>query len=340
MKAMVLRRFGKDEPLRLQEWPEPVLGATDVLVDIHAASVNPLDFKIRAGGAIRLALPYRAPLVLGNDFAGVVAAIGAKVTRFKPGDEVYGRPSKERSGTFAERIAIPEHELAHKPRTITLQEAAGLPLAGLTAWQALTEELRLKPKQRILIHAGAGGVGSLAIQLAKHLGAYVGTTASEPNHELVHSLGADFAVDYRKFPIEKVFEDYDCVLDTIGGDTLLRSFQTLKPGGGIVASVSGLPDRSYAKRTHQNALKTLLFTLAGRRFAKAAKARQAEYRFFFMHPSGEQLQHLAGLVDRGVLRPLVDRVYPLSEANEALAYVQTGRARGKVIVQVSSSSPQ
>lgn len=333
MKAMVLDRFGKHEPLRLLDRPMPELGDQDVLVAVHAASVNPLDFKIR-DGKVRLVLPYRTPLVLGNDFAGVVERVGPKVTRFKAGDEVYGRPSKERSGTFAEFVAIREDELALKPRAATMDEAAGLPLAGLTAWQALTEELGLHSGQRIIIHAGAGGVGSLAIQLAKHLGAYVASTAREPNHELIYSLGADVVVDYRKFPIEKVFQDYDAVFDTIGGDTLLRSFRTLKQRGGKIVSVSGMPDRNYAMRTRQSLLKTALFALVSRNIAAAAKAANAEYRFFFMHPSGEQLAHLARLVDQGIVKPLVDRIYPLQEANEALEYVETGRARGKVILHV------
>lgn len=333
MKAMVLERFGRDEPLRLQDRPMPQVGGSDVLVAVHAASVNPLDFKIR-DGQVRFVLPYRPPLVLGNDFAGVVLEVGPNVTRFKPGDEVYGRPSKERSGTFAEFVSIREDELALKPRRITMNEAAGLPLAGLTAWQALTEELGLEAGRRILIHAGAGGVGSLAIQLAKHLGAYVASTAREPNHELVYSLGADVVVDYRKFQIDKVFQDYDAVFDTIGGETLLRSFRTLKPHGGKIVSVSGMPDRGYAQRTKLGLFKTLLFGLISRSIKQAAKAANAEYRFMFMHPSGEQLAYLAELVDQDVVKPLVDRIYPLQEANEALAYVETGRARGKVIVRV------
>jgi NADPH:quinone reductase-like Zn-dependent oxidoreductase len=263
-----------------------------------------------------------------------VEKVGPKVTRFKPGDEVYGRPGKDRSGTFAEFVAVREDEIALKPRKATMEEAAGLPLAGLTAWQALTEELSLRHGQRILIHAGAGGVGSLAVQLAKHLGAYVASTAREPNHELVYSLGADVVVDYRKFPIEKVFQDYDAVFDTIGGDTLLRSFRTLKPRGGTIVSVAGMPDRAYAKRTQSGLLKTMLFSLISRNIAQAAKAAHAEYRFFFMHPSGGQLAHLAQLVDQGAVKPLVDRIYPLQEANEALAYVETGRARGKVVIRV------
>jgi alcohol dehydrogenase len=215
-----------------------------------------------------------------------------------------------------------------------MPEAAGLPLAGLTAWQAVKEELRLQPGQRILIHAGAGGVGSLAVQLAKHLGAYVGATAREPNHELVYSLGADIVVDYRKFPFEHVFQDYDAVLDTIGGGTLLRSFRVLKRRGGVVVSVSGMPDREFAQRNGQGTLKSLLFAVASRRIAQAASASNARYRFMLMHPNGEQLERLAALVDQGVVKPLVDRVYPFEQVGDALAYVETGHARGKVIVQI------
>lgn len=245
MKAFILDRYEKNARLRLGEMPEPELRDDDVLVQIHAAGVNALDSKIRDGEFKQL-LHYRLPLVLGNDVAGVVVRVGAAVRRFQPCDDVFARPEAARIGTFAERIAINESALAHKPKRIDMEAAASLPLVALTAWQVLVERANLQPGQRVLIHAGAGGVGTVAIQLAKHLGAFVATTTSAANAPLVTGLGADVVIDYRTQAFERELRDYDVVLSSLDADVLEKSLRVLKPGGMLI-SISGPPDPAFAK---------------------------------------------------------------------------------------------
>ena len=244
MKAMVIDRYGKNVPLRQAEAAIPKVGEKDILVEIFAASINPIDFKIR-DGKVKMLLTYEMPLILGNDFSGKVVQVGSEVRKFQIGDEVYGRPRKNRIGTFAEYLSIHEDDVAHKPENISFEEAASLPLVGLTTWQAFYEELKLERGQKILIHAGAGGVGTFAIQLAKEMGAYVATTASTRGYSLVKSLGADEIINYQEANFEELLENYDAVFDTLGGKSLEKSFKILKPRGKIV-SVSGLPDREFA----------------------------------------------------------------------------------------------
>jgi NADPH:quinone reductase-like Zn-dependent oxidoreductase len=230
MKAFVVGRYGSEAGVRMREVPEPDVGEHDVLVEVRAASVNPLDAKIR-DGEFKLILPYRVPFVLGHDMAGQVVRVGSAVRSFAPGDEVYARPRKDRIGTFAELIAVHEDDLALKPSTLTMVEAAALPLVALTAWQGLVERANVRPGQKVLVHAGSGGVGTIAIQLAKHLGAYVATTAGTANVTWVQGLGADVVVDYRRDDFETILRDYDVVLDSLGGETLEKSLRVLKPGG-------------------------------------------------------------------------------------------------------------
>lgn len=238
MKAFVVDRYGRKNGIRAGDMPMPEPREDDVLIQIHAAGVNPLDSKIR-DGEFKLILPYRLPLILGNDLAGVVVRVGSRVRRFKPGDEVYARPHKDRIGTFAEFIAVKEDGVALKPTALTMEEAASIPLVGLTAWQALIEKGQLKKGQKVLIHAGSGGVGTFAIQLAKHVGATVATTTSTRNIELVKRLGADIVIDYKKDDFSAILKDYDVVLDTQGGNALEKSLRVLKP----VANSSGSPVR-------------------------------------------------------------------------------------------------
>src|SRR6266851_1723197 len=243
MKAFIVDRYkGK---LRFGDMPDPEIRDHDVLVQIYAAGVNPLDSKIR-DGEFKLLLPYRLPLILGNELAGVVVRVGSKVRNFKPGDEVYARPDKNRIGTFAEFIAMNEADVALKPKNLTMEEAASIPLVGLTAWQVLIERANLKKGQKVLIHAGSGGVGTFAIQLAKQFGATVATTTSTANVDLVKRLGADVVIDYKKDDFEKVLRDYDLVLNSLGKDLLERSLRVLKPGGKLI-SISGPPDLKFAK---------------------------------------------------------------------------------------------
>jgi NADPH:quinone reductase-like Zn-dependent oxidoreductase len=332
MKAFIVDRYGSNDVVRAGEMPEPVPREDDVLVQIHATSVNPVDLRIR-DGKLKQILPYRLPLILGNDLAGVVVRVGSKVRRFKPGDEVYARPDEERIGAFAESIAIKEGAVAIKPATLSMEEAASIPLVGLTAWQALIESANLKTGQKVLIHAGSGGVGTVAIQLAKHLGATVATTTSTSNLDWVKRLGADIVIDYRKDDFETILQDYDVVLDTLGGEVLEKSLRVLKPGGKLI-SISGPPDPDFAKEIGSTWMMRLAIRLLSYRIRERAKRHRVSYSFLFMRPNGDQLREIGSLIDSGIIRPVVDRVFPFESTKEALAYVEEGRAKGKVIVKV------
>jgi NADPH:quinone reductase-like Zn-dependent oxidoreductase len=332
MKAFIIDRYGKEDGVRIGEMPDPELRDDDVLVQIHAASVNPLDLKIR-DGKLKFILPYRLPFVLGNDLAGVVVRVGSRVRRFKRGDEVYARPDQDRIGAFAELISIREDAVASKPKDLTMEEAASIPLVGLTAWQALIERANLKAGQKVLAHAGSGGVGTFAIQLAKHVGALVATTTSTANLDWVKRLGADIVIDYRKDDFETLLHDYDVVLDTLGGETLEKSLRVLKPGGKLI-SLSGPPDPDFAKDIGSAWILRLIMRLLSHRIRKKAKRRHVSYSFLFMRASGDQLRAIGSLIDSGIIRPVLDRVFPFASTKEALAYVETGRANGKVIVKV------
>ena len=312
--------------------PDPEVGENDVLVQIHAAGVNPLDSKIRSG-EFKQILPYRLPLILGHEAAGVVMRVGSRVRRFKPGDEVYARPRDGRIGTFAEFIAIAENDVAHKPKSLTMEEAASIPLVGLTSWQALVERASLKKGQEVLIHAGSGGVGTFAIQLAKHVGATVATTASSANLDLVKRLGADTAIDYRKDDFETILKDYDVVLNSLSGETLQKSLRVLKPGG-ILVSISGPPDPDFAREIGASWILRLAVGVLSYRIRRRARRRDVRYSFLLMRASGEQLREITSLLESGSIRPVVDRVFPFDSTKEAMAYVETGRAKGKVVVKV------
>jgi NADPH:quinone reductase-like Zn-dependent oxidoreductase len=312
--------------------PEPVLGDDDVLVEIHASGLNLLDSKIR-DGEFKLILPYRPPFILGHDVAGTVVRVGSKVRRFKPGDEIYSRPRDGRVGTFAEYIAINEADVARKPSNVSMEEAASIPLVGLTAWQALVERARLEKGQKILIHAGSGGVGTFAIQLAKHLGATVATTTSAANADLVKSLGADVVVDYKRKDFETVLSGYDVVLNSLDADTLRKSLSVLKPGGKLI-SISGPPDAGFARDQGLNWLLTQVMRVLSFGIRRKAKGRRIGYSFLFMRANGEQLSQITSLIEAGIIRPVVDRIFPFEATNEALAYVEAGRSKGKVVVKL------
>ena len=332
MQAFLVDRYGTSGNTRIGEAPVPAVGDGDVLVQVHAASVNPVDFKIR-DGELRQILRFRLPLILGNDLAGVVTHVGAGVTRFRPGDAVYGRPDKSRIGAFAGFIAMREQDVARKPANTTMPEAASLPLVGLTAWQALVERARLQPGQTVLIHAGSGGVGTFAIQLAKHLGATVATTTSTANVEMVKRLGADIVVDYRQQDFEDALRDVDVVLDTLGPETVAKSFRVMKPGGTLV-SISGPPDPAFAREFGLGWPLEQAMRLLSWRIRRQARQHGVSYSFLFMHPDGEQLRQITALVEAGIIQPVIDQVFPFEQTQEALAYVETGRAKGKVVIQV------
>jgi alcohol dehydrogenase len=332
MKAFFIERYGKKEELRAGEMPEPIVREDDVLVQIHAAGVNPLDSKIR-DGSFKLILPYRLPLILGNDVAGVVVRVGSRVRRFKVGDEVYARPDVDRIGTFAEYIAMHETDVALKPKNLSMIEAASIPLVGLTAWQVLVEKANLKTGQKVFIQAGSGGVGAFAIQLAKHLGATVATTTSAVNADFVKRLGADVVIDYKQDDFETVLRDYDVVLNSQDAKTLEKSLGVLKPGGKLI-SISGPPDPDFAKERGGGMFLKLVMTALSSGVRKKANRHQVGYSFLFMKANGDQLREITALIESGAIRPVVDKVFPFESTHEALAYVETGRAKGKVVVKV------
>ncbi|QIO55324.1 NADP-dependent oxidoreductase (plasmid) [Rhizobium leguminosarum bv. trifolii] len=332
MKAFLIDRYKKGGALRLGQSPEPQLRENDVMVEIHAASVNPLDAKIR-DGEFKLILPYRLPLVLGNDVAGVVVRVGANVRQFKPGDAVYARPGKDRIGTLAEYIAIDAADVALKPANLSMEEAASIPLVALTAWQALVERAKLQKGQRVLIHAGSGGVGTIAIQLAKHLGAHVATTVSTANIDLVKSLGADVVVDYKKDDFQTVLKGYDVVLNSLGKETLEKSLAVLKPGGKLI-SISGPPDPDFARENGFGFLLQQVMRLLSFGIRRKSKRRGIGYSFLFMTANGAQLGKITSLIEAGAIRPVIDRAFPFEKTNEALDYVETGRVKGKVVIAV------
>ena len=300
VKAFILDRYGKKQALRLGDMPEPVPGPDDVLVEVEAAGLNLLDSKIR-NGEFKPILPYKPPLVLGHDLAGTVAKVGAGVRRFKPGDAVYARPRDGQIGAFAHRIVVKKGDLALKPANLSMAEAASIPLVGLTAWQVLVERAQIKPGQKVLIHAGPGGVGTFAIQLAKHLGATVATTASATNAALVKELGADMVIDYRTQKFEEALSGYDVVLTSLDAKTLERSLRVLKPGGKLI-SISGPPDPAFAKAQGLNAVLRLVLRLTSAGIRKKAKRAGVDYSFLFMRADGAQLERITALIEDGTIR--------------------------------------
>jgi NADPH:quinone reductase-like Zn-dependent oxidoreductase len=333
MQAFAVQHYGKDG-LRAISAPEPRVGPRDVLVRVSAASINPLDKMVR-NGEFKLLLRYKTPFVLGHDLAGVVTHVGSEVRDFKVGDEVYSRPRDLRIGAFAESIAIDHADVAKKPQSLTMQEAAAVPLVALAAWQALVERAQVKRDQKVLIHAGAGGLGSTVIQLAKHLGAFVATTAHTDDLDRVRAFGADEAIDYTTTDFADVLSGYDVVLDSLGGASLAKSLTVLKPGG-LAISVVGPPDSAFAEQLGQPLLKPLMWLMSLPVRARAAKLG-VRYAFLFMRASGAQLTLLAALYDAGTLRPVLDRSFPFAQTLEAMAFVEQGRAKGKVVVAMPAS---
>lgn len=332
MKSFIIRRYGKQEKLQPVETAEPVVKDNEVLVQIYAAGVNPLDAKIR-NGEFKIFLPYKMPLVLGHEVAGVVTKVGSRVSKFKVGDEIYARPADHSIGTFAEYISINENDAAIKPANISMEEAASIPLVGLTAWQALVEKANLQKGQKVFIQAGSGGVGTFAIQLAKHLGATVATTASSANIDLVKSLGADVVIDYKKEDFTTILKDYDVILNSQDTDTLKKSLRILKPNGKVI-SISGPPDTDFANDMGLAWYLKLIMKMLSFGVKNKAKRLGLSYSFLFMKTNGNQLAEITQLINDGIIKPVIDKVFPFEQTNEAVAYVETGRAKGKVVVKV------
>lgn len=329
MRAYVMHRFGGPGVAAFEDVAAPVPRPRDVTIAVRAASLNPIDFKLRDGKVKFVSRPP-LPIILGCDVAGVITAVGPEVRAWKVGDEVCARLEKDRMGGLAEQVCADESVVARRPASVGFAEAASLPLAGLTALQALREVAAVQPGQRVLVHAGAGGVGSLAIQLAKHLGAQVLATTSTKNVELVRSLGADLVLDYTQGPIAA--RDLDMVFDTLGGDSELDSLARCRPGG-IVVGVSGMPDLAFARTSMPAWIRPAIWLITRRRRA-AERKTGARFHFLFMRADGAQLAELCALVDAGTLRPLIHRTYPFAETAEAFAELERGRARGKIVVEL------
>lgn len=332
MKAFSITGYKKKQPLSFVDMPEPSLGTNEVLVDIHAAGVNQLDVKIR-DGEFKLILPYKMPLTLGHDMAGVITKVGTNVKRFKANDEVYARPADFRIGTFAQYMAISEADVALKPKNTSMEEAASVPLVALTAWQALVERANLQKGQKVFIQAGSGGVGTMAIQLAKHLGATVATTTSASNIDLVKRLGADVVIDYKSQDFETILSDYDVVLNSQDAKTLEKSLRILKPGGKLI-SISGPPDPAFATEAGLNWLLKMVLSLLSYGTRRKAKSLGVSYSFLFMKASGSQLTKIKELIEAKIITPVIDKTYPFESTNEAINYVESGRSKGKVVIKM------
>ena len=333
MKAFVINKYSKTEPLQFTDVPAPTIKENEVLVEMHAAGINLLDKMIKAG-EFKMFLPYKTPLINGHDMAGEVLKVGSAVRNFKIGDQVYARVGDYRIGTFAEEIAVHEGDLALKPKNLSMVDAASIPLVGLTAWQALVEMAKVKKGQKVFIQAGSGGVGTIAIQLAKHLGAYVATTTSTDNVDWVKKLGADVVVDYKKEEFENVLKDYDVVLHSNRDAKVMEaSFRILKKDGMLISLV-GPPTPKLAVELKLPWYLKVILTLISSKARNYAKKLGVNYEFLFMRAEGKQLDEITKLVEAGVIKPVIDKVFPFEQTNNAMAYVETGRAKGKVVVQM------
>lgn len=332
MKAFVINKYSKKGDLQLTNVTIPELKENDVLVEIHASGLNVLDSKIKTG-EFKLLLPHKFPLILGHDVAGVITKVGKNVKKFKVGDAVYSRVADDRIGTLAEFIAIDEKDVALKPKNISMEEAASIPLVALTAWQALVETAKLQKGQKVFIQAGSGGVGTIAIQLAKHLGAIVATTASEKSFEILKKLGADVLIDYKKDDFENILKEYDLVLNSQDTNTLEKSLRILKPGGKVI-SISGPPTPDFAKAIGAPWFVKIILSLLSSGIRKKAAKLGVNYSFLFMRADGAQLSQITSLIESGAIKPVLDKTFPFEQTNAALAYVESGRAKGKVVVKV------
>lgn len=334
MKAFTFKRYGKSPALGFDNIDYPAPAADEILVKVYAVGLNPIDNMIPTG-IFKPVLHFKLPATLGSDLSGVVVAVGSRVTRFTPGDEIFASIFDKGTGSLAEFALVPESAAAIKPTNLDFVQAAALPMVSLTSWQALTERAGLQPGQKVFIPAGSGGIGSFAIQLAKHLGAQVATTTSTDNVGWVSHLGADQVVDYKKQEFENELSGYDMVLGTIRGDSIEKSTQILKPGGKIV-SLTGPLDAAFARARGLNVLLRLVFGLMSRKIMRLTKKRGLSYSFLFVRPDGDQLAQIGKLIEAEQIRPVVDKVFPFAEVKDALAYLAGGHAKGKVVVKIQA----
>lgn len=309
MKAIQIHQFGGTEELKYEEAPMPTINPDDVLVKIYATSINPVDWKVRQG-AMKGRMEFKFPLILGWDFSGVITEVGSEVKDFKAGQEVYGKPDITRNGTYAEYVAVKASEIAIKPASVSHTEAASIPLAGLTAWQGIFDHGKTSSGQKILIHGTSGGVGTIALQLAKWKGAYVIATSSEKNIAFLKELGADEVIDYQQQQFEKELKDLDFVFDTIGGETQKKSIEVLKPGGILISTVMVEDEQPF-------------------------KDKNIHIMRFMAQSNPEQLKQMADLVDSGKLKPIIAEVFPLEEIAKAQELSSKGHTRGKIAIQVT-----
>jgi NADPH:quinone reductase-like Zn-dependent oxidoreductase len=332
MKALTFKRYGKSPEIGFADIPRPTLRPDELLVEVYAAGLNPIDNMIPAG-TFKPVLRFKLPATLGSDLAGVVVKVGNQVTRFKAGDAVFANIFDQGTGSIAEFAVVPERVAALKPANLDFVQAASIPMVGLTSWQALKERVNLQAHQKVFVPAGSGGVGTFAIQLAKHLGAKVGTTTSTGNVELVRSLGADEVIDYKQQEFETVLRGYDAALGTVRGDTIEKSIGILKARGKIVSLVGPL-DAAFARARRLNVLLTFVFALMSRRIMRLAKKRDVAYSFLFARPDGDQLAQIGKLLETQRIRPVIDKVFPFEQAKDALAYLAQGRSKGKVVIKI------
>lgn len=333
MKAFIVKNYGKEEKLHLTDLSEPAINENDVLVQVHSAAVNVIDLLIR-NGDFKLFLPLKSPFQLGRDVAGVIVKLGSKVRNFKVGDEVYSSSGNHHIGTFAEFISIAENEIALKPKNLSMEEASSIPLVGLTAWQALVELANVQKGQKVFIQAGSGGVGTFAIQLAKHLGATVATTTSSANFNLVKSLGADIVIDYKTQDFETLLKDYDVVLHSNKDTKILeKSLRVLRPNGQLISLV-GPPTPEFAEQIGLPGYLKFITKLLSFGIKRRAKKLNVKFTFLFMKADGKQLSQISSLIEMGKIKAVVDQVFPFEQTNDALAYVETGRSKGKVVVKI------
>ena len=332
MKAFILKRYGKSPEIGFADIPRPAIKPDEILVEVHAVGLNPVDNMITKG-AFKTILQFQLPAVMGSDVAGVVVGVGSQVTRFKPGDAIFASTFDLGTGTLAEYAVVPERAAALKPENLDFVEAASIPMVGLTSWQALKERARIRPGQKVFIPAGSGGIGTFAIQLAKYLGAIVGTTTSTANLELVKRLGADEVIDYKQLEFEDVLQDYSLVLGTVRGDGIEKSLQILKPDSNVISLV-GPPDAAFARARGMNFFMRFVFTLLSGKIIRKAKKRDVNYSFLFVHPDGNQLAEIGKLLESWHILPVIDKVFLFDQTKEALAYLEAGRTKGKVVVKM------
>lgn len=333
MKALTLKKYSKSSPvIEFIDVPKPKIKSNEMLVQVYAAGVNPID-NIIPTGLFKPVLQFQLPATLGSDLSGVVVEVGSQVTRFKPGDAVFASIFDLGIGSFAEYAVVPENTAALKPTNLDFVQAASIPMVGLTSWQALKERGNLKAGQKVFIPAGSGGIGTFAIQLAKHLGATVATTTSTGNVDFVRKLGADTVVDYKKQEFDKVLHNYDLVLGTTKGDAIEKSIGILKPGSKILSLVGPL-DAPFARARKLNGILTFVFGLMSRKINRLSKKKGVDYSFLFVRPNGAQLSEIGKLLEADRIRPVIDKVFPFEQTKQALAYLAEGHAKGKVVVKM------